>query len=115
MSNAVVIGAGPAGSFAALLLARAGWSVILVEQHRFPRDKVCGECLSATGMDVLTRAGVASFPVAPIELNYTLLHAHDGSSCEVKLPRPMWGLSRHVLDHHLLESARAAGAEIRQP
>jgi len=55
MRTATVIGAGPAGSTAAMLLARAGWSVTLVEQHRFPRDKVCGECLSALGIDVLTR------------------------------------------------------------
>ena len=46
----VVIGAGPAGSVAAALLARAGLDVILIEQHRFPRDKVCGECLSALGI-----------------------------------------------------------------
>src|SRR5690242_730212 len=53
--RAIVIGAGPAGSIAAMLLARAQWDVTLVEQHRFPRDKVCGECLSSLGVDVLTR------------------------------------------------------------
>jgi flavin-dependent dehydrogenase len=115
MPTAVIIGAGPAGSLSALLLARAGWSVTLIEQHRFPRDKVCGECLSATGMDVLARARIADFPSDAIELKYTLIHASDGSSCRVELPRPMWGLSRHVLDNHLLERARAAGVEIRQP
>jgi len=40
--DAVVIGAGPAGSATAILLARLGWSVALVERQRFPRRKVCG-------------------------------------------------------------------------
>ena len=115
MFDALIVGAGPAGSLAALLLARAGWAVTLVEQHAFPRDKVCGECLSALGIDVLARAGVTHFPVKPIVLGRTLIHSMDGSACEIALPRPMWGLSRHVLDHHLFNSARAAGARVLQP
>ena len=55
MPDVVIIGAGPAGSIAAIILARAGIDVVLIEQHRFPRDKVCGECLSALGIDVLRR------------------------------------------------------------
>ena len=57
-ADVTIIGAGPAGSTAAILLARAGWDVTLVEQSRFPRDKVCGECLSALGFDVLERLGL---------------------------------------------------------
>ena len=44
--DAVIIGAGPAGSTVAIELARAGWSVALIEKQRFPRRKVCGECTS---------------------------------------------------------------------
>ena len=40
--DAIIIGAGVAGSTAAILLARAGWSVALVEKQHFPRRKVCG-------------------------------------------------------------------------
>jgi 2-polyprenyl-6-methoxyphenol hydroxylase-like FAD-dependent oxidoreductase len=56
--DAVVIGGGPAGSTAALLLARAGWTVALVEQAVFPRRKVCGEFLSATNIPLLQELGV---------------------------------------------------------
>jgi flavin-dependent dehydrogenase len=40
--DALIIGAGVAGSTAAILLAQAGWSVAIMEKHRFPRRKVCG-------------------------------------------------------------------------
>ncbi|WP_136622814.1 FAD-dependent oxidoreductase, partial [Mesorhizobium sp. 10.2.3] len=40
--DAVIIGAGPAGSSAALTLARRGWAVAIVEKSAFPRRKVCG-------------------------------------------------------------------------
>ena len=57
--DAVVLGGGPGGATAALLLARAGWSVAVIERARFPRRKVCGEYLSATNFPLLRRLGVA--------------------------------------------------------
>jgi flavin-dependent dehydrogenase len=117
MRDAIVIGAGPAGSVAAILLARAGWEVRLVEQHRFPRDKVCGECLSSTGFDVLSRLKLAEAfrTLRPMELRRTILHATSGESVELPLPRAMWGISRVAFDQFLLEQARAAGATVLQP
>src|SRR3954471_1571162 len=87
MPTVTIIGAGPAGSAAAFLLARRGWDVTLIEQHRFPRDKVCGECLSAIGIDVLRRMGMAETvrcSDAAI-LESTWLHADQGHSAELKL------------------------------
>lgn len=113
----VIIGGGPAGSTAALLLARGGCAVTLVEQHRFPRDKVCGECLSATGIEVLTRIGLAGeFQThSPIRFTHTALHPANGRSVRLPLPRPMWGISRARFDPFLLDAARRAGAIILQP
>src|SRR5262245_33483446 len=83
----LIIGAGPAGTVAGIILARGGWRVTLVEQHRFPRDKVCGECLSALGIDVLARLG--SKDVEAMRLTRFSLHAVSGESLSVNLPRPM--------------------------
>src|SRR5271170_3602582 len=57
--DAVIIGGGPGGAVAALVLAKAGWSVAVVEKSRFPRQKVCGEFLSATNHSLLQQLGVA--------------------------------------------------------
>jgi len=115
--SAIVIGGGPAGSVAALLLARSGWGVTLVEQHRFPRDKVCGECLSALGAEVLTRLALFDELLRhrPVRLSRTSLHAPGGASVTTTLPRPMWGVSRVVLDGMLLDAARREGVRVLQP
>src|SRR5690242_16771074 len=62
--DAIVIGAGPAGSTAALLLARAGWSVAIVEKAQFPRVKVCGEFISAPTLALLTTMGIGDDIIA---------------------------------------------------
>ena len=116
MPEACVIGAGPAGSVAATLLARQGWGVTLLEQHRFPRNKVCGECLSWLGIQTLRRIGMLGRVGAcrPIVLTQARIHCGHGTH-GIALPRPMWGLSRAALDLCLLESAREAGARVVQP
>src|SRR5947207_15366726 len=55
--DAVVVGAGPAGATTALLLARAGASVLLMDRARFPRDKACSEYLSPATTEILERLG----------------------------------------------------------
>ena len=57
--DALVIGAGPAGSTAAIILSRAGWSVAVVEKTPFPRRKVCGEFISATSWPLLRELGAS--------------------------------------------------------
>ena len=57
--DALIVGAGPAGSSAAALLARAGWSVAIVEKQAFPRRKVCGECVAASNLPLLEALGIS--------------------------------------------------------
>ncbi len=56
--DVVIIGAGPAGSTAAIHLARQGHGVLLLEKEKFPRDKVCGDALIADSLRCLGRLGL---------------------------------------------------------
>ena len=56
--DAIIVGAGPAGSTAAILLASAKWSVALIEKQTFPRRKVCGACIAASNMPILAALGI---------------------------------------------------------
>jgi 2-polyprenyl-6-methoxyphenol hydroxylase-like FAD-dependent oxidoreductase len=119
----VIIGAGPAGCAAAILLARAGWSVALVEKQRFPRRKVCGECIAASNLPLLDSLGVgAAFATcAGPELRQVALMR--GDSCVVAdLPSSTrsgysWGraLGRETFDALLLKQAEATGVCVFQP
>jgi flavin-dependent dehydrogenase len=117
MPHVTIIGGGPAGSVAAILLARRNFHVTLVEQHRFPREKVCGDCLSALGIDVLRRHNLLDLlnPLNPIYFQRAFLHEPSGQSIKIELPEPMLGLSRAALDTALLTAARSSGVEILQP
>jgi flavin-dependent dehydrogenase len=117
MAKVTVIGAGPAGCVTAIVLARAGVQVSVVEQHRFPREKVCGECLSTLAIQTLEGLGVASTlkDLGPAVLREARIHTVNGATYPVKLPGVMWGVSRAVLDAFLLAHAAEAGAEVLQP
>ena len=121
--NAIVVGAGPAGCTAALLLARAGWSVALVEKHAFPRRKVCGECIAASNLPLLAALGIADrFGLeggAPLR---QMALMHEATQVVADLPpNPhtdhVWGraLGRETLDTLLLEQARLEGVHVFQP
>jgi 2-polyprenyl-6-methoxyphenol hydroxylase-like FAD-dependent oxidoreductase len=121
--DAIVIGAGPAGSTAAILLGRAGWSVALVEKRDFPRRKVCGECLAASNLSILDALGVGQAyraAAGPDLRHVALLHGDR----QVLAPLPpgaaegrRWGraLGRETLDTLLRDQARAAGVTVLQP
>lgn len=121
--DAIVIGAGPAGSTAAILLAQAGWQVALVEKQTFPRRKVCGECIAAPNLSLLDRLGVNQtfHDLAGEDLRQVALMMGK-KTITAELPamtnsRYAWGraLGREHLDTLLLEKAAAAGAHILQP
>src|SRR5437762_13685867 len=79
--DAIVIGAGPAGSTSARLLAQAGWSVALVEKTAFPRRKVCGEFISATSLPLVQDGGIGAefFAAAGPEIRRVGLFARERS------------------------------------
>ena len=122
--DALIVGAGLAGSSAAVLLARAGWSVAIVEKQTFPRRKVCGECVAASNLPLLEALGIKPATLdalaAPALQRVAVMR---GKRC-VTAPLPAaastrhpWGraIGRETLDTLLLEQARAAGAQVLQP
>ncbi len=121
--DALIVGAGPAGAATAIQLARAGWSVALVEAQRFPRRKVCGECIAASNLPLLHRLGVGAAVLAqagPDLRRVSLLQG--GHAVTAALPAAAdhtlaWGraLGRETLDSLLLQQAREAGATVFQP
>ena len=120
--DALIVGGGPAGSTAALLLARAGWSVVLAEKSVFPRRKVCGEFISATSMALLRELGVGDdfACAAGPEIRRVGLFAGE-AVLTATMPRLATqaacgrALGRDRLDTLLLEAAARAGARLRQP
>ena len=65
--DAVVIGAGPAGTMAACSIGDRGLSVLLIDRQTFPRKKVCGGCLSAAAIELLAQSGLLSSPIEQME------------------------------------------------
>lgn len=114
-ADVVIAGAGPAGSLAAVVLARAGAHVLLIDRATFPRDKLCGDTLNPGALDVLRRLAL---PVADggLLISGMVVSGVDGVRAEVRYPAGCSGraLLRRDLDHALLEAARASGARIEQ-
>ena len=111
--DVLIVGAGPAGSMAALVLARAGVRVTLVDRVDFPRDKLCGDSINPGAMTLLARHGLAAgieskgVPIRGMLVTGPGHAAVDGRYADGVSGR---SLRRRDLDALLLASAVAAGA-----
>jgi geranylgeranyl reductase family protein len=112
--DVLVIGAGPAGSASATLLARAGFDVVLVDQHSFPRDKVCGDGLIPDAHRALARLGA-------LDEVMTLAQPAGHVGCigprggRIDVPGTLAVLPRKELDHVLVKNAARAGVRMFAP
>ena len=114
MVDVLIAGAGPAGSIAAIRLARAGARVLLVDRARFPRDKLCGDTLNPGTMRIVERAGLrAAIEAASRPLEGMLLSSGSGVQVRGTYGPGLYAraLTRRVLDQLLVEAAVAAGAQ----
>lgn len=117
--DVVVVGAGPAGTAAAITAVARGLSVVCVDKATFPRDKTCGDGLTAHALRLLERLGVERdvFTRAdPAVIAETVLVSPSGR--RVALPMPRDGVhaavvTRRSLDAALVALARDRGVEVR--
>jgi hypothetical protein len=112
-SSIRVVGAGPAGSTAAIAALQTGTGVELFEKSHFPRHKVCGEFLSPEIMPLFDSLGVlGDFNGAKPAVIRRLALRFASADKFCKLPEPAFGLSRYALDDLLFRNAVRRGARV---
>jgi geranylgeranyl reductase family protein len=111
----VIAGAGPAGSATAILLARRGYSVLLLDRATFPRDKVCGDYLTPGAVQILRdELGVlpALIDAGATRVSRQTVVAHNGQAFGGAVDA--LACPRIILDSVLLDAARHAGASLEE-
>jgi geranylgeranyl reductase family protein len=116
-TEVVVVGAGPAGTAAAITLARAGVAVTVVDKARFPRDKTCGDGLTAGALRIVEDLGLDPAAVASWQqVDDVVVRSPSGREATFPLPRDRGVYAavtrRTDLDAALLDLARNAGAKV---
>src|SRR5262249_14557837 len=114
MLDVLIIGAGPAGSVAGTILARAGARVRIVDRATFPRDKLCGDTINPgtlarlRSLDLAAGIGERSLRVEGMQVT-----SGDGQLIQGRYPRGLTGraLTRRDLDWLLLQQATEAGCQ----
>ncbi len=112
--DVLVVGAGPAGSACALWLARQGVQVVMVDQHTFPRDKVCGDGLIPDSHHALRRLGVLDEVLAQAQ-SVSHVGCVGPRGGRVDVPGQLAVLPRRLLDDILKRAAERAGARFFAP
>ena len=114
MLDVLIVGAGPAGSVAAAVLARAGARVRIVDRAVFPRDKLCGDTVNPGTLATLSRLGLArAIDACGLPVEGMCLTGANGATVEGRYPHGLIGraLLRRHFDWMLLQDAVAAGAQ----
>jgi geranylgeranyl reductase family protein len=118
--DVAVVGAGPAGAAAAISAANRGLSVVCLDKATFPRDKTCGDGLTAQALRLLEELGLsrAMFETTnPAFIRETVIVSPSGR--KAVLPMPSGGLhaavvARMDLDAALVALARERGVDVRE-
>ncbi|MDN5216209.1 NAD(P)/FAD-dependent oxidoreductase [Fulvivirgaceae bacterium BMA12] len=113
MKDVIIVGGGLAGLVNAIIMARAGLDVILIEKKQYPFHRVCGEYVSNEVVPFLK--SIDGYPASfdPPQIQRFMLSSVSGKKVEMPLDLGGFGLSRYSLDHHLYELAKKAGSIFR--
>ena len=117
--DVAIVGGGPAGSTCAAFCAAAGLRTLLLEREKFPREKVCGDCINPACWPILERLELAERILNSSHgtANAVEFIAIGGQKLRVDLPdgdKSEIAIKRSLFDHLLLNRARALGADIRE-
>jgi flavin-dependent dehydrogenase len=105
--DVAIVGAGPAGSYAALQLALRGYRTLILEKSPWPREKVCGGCLSPLAVNLLRHAGLSRALLHSAPLDSVVWHTGKRS---LEIPSPGGAaIFRANLDSSLIEEAQLRG------
>ena len=118
--DVAIIGAGPAGSSAAIQLAAKGYSVALLDKEQFPREKLCGDFLNPVNWPMLRELKVERAVLARPHEKISIFRFTSFSGEEAEIPLPAGrdeavvglGLRRFDLDYVLLERAKSLGVTV---
>src|SRR6266511_6210746 len=117
--DVAIIGGGPAGASCAGFCALAGLHTLVLERERFPREKVCGDCLNPSCWPVLDGLALAprvlelahskltSVEFIAIDGHKVIVHLPTGDDCEISV-------KCNLFDDLLLKRARELGAQVRE-
>src|SRR3977135_3835250 len=108
IDDVVIVGAGPAGSVAAAVLARAGARVRLLDRATFPREKLCGDTVNPGTLAILRRLHLAApMQERGLRVDGMRVTGEHGVAIEGRYPRALSGraLRRRDLDWALLQQA----------
>ncbi|MEM7340685.1 MAG: geranylgeranyl reductase family protein [Actinomycetota bacterium] len=117
--DVLIVGAGPAGSAAAIDAAQAGLSTVMVDKTEFPRDKCCGDGLTAGALRTLDDLGLDRSALPSwMQVDDVVLRSPRGREIVFPLPRDSGAFAavcrRRELDAALVTMAEKAGATVRQ-
>ena len=115
--DVIIAGAGPAGSACATLLAREGLSILLIDKSKFPRDKICGDCINPASWKYFDLLGVSeAFRRLDLRIIESIRITNlSGKEIVIKAltnsARPFFAIRRSILDNLLLQNAMREGSE----
>lgn len=117
MKNVIIVGAGPAGTATAIFLAKKGVNALLLEKEKFPRDKVCGDSINYTSIEIFKEMGVYDeiLKQNPFPTNGVFLASPSNIELKTRLVNSK-GLmiERKKLDYTLVRYAVKLGVELAE-
>lgn len=115
MYDVLIAGAGPAGSVAATVLARAGARVLVLDRARFPRAKLCGDTVNPGALAVLNRLGLSAAVADGVAVDGMIVTGEPAVQIEGRYSGVSGrAIARGAFDASLIASARAAGAHVEE-